>query len=55
MARDLTDFEYRNYLILVHQLEDDRPHRIMCDLADKFIRLFRAYEKLKKEREDHSC
>lgn len=47
--RDLTKLEYQNYLILTQQLEDDRPHRVMCNLADKFIKLFRAYEKLKNE------
>ena len=51
MARDLTKLEMQNYRILVQQLEDDRPQRIMCSMADKFIKLFRAYEKLKSERE----
>jgi hypothetical protein len=49
MARDLTKLEYENYEILCQQLEDDRPHRVMCNLADQFIMLFRAYEKLKKQ------
>ena len=52
MARDLTKLEYQNYLILVQQLEDDRPMRVMCTWADRFIKLFRAYEKLKQERKE---
>ncbi len=50
MARDLTKTEYENYKILVMQLEDDRPMRVMCSWADRFITLFNAYEKLKKQR-----
>ena len=51
MARDLTKLEIQNYRIYVQQLEDDRPHRAMCGLADRFIKLFRAYEKIKFDME----
>lgn len=49
MARDLTKVEYDNYSIICSQIEDDRPMRIMCPVAEHFIKVFRAYEKLRKE------
>lgn len=51
MARDLTKMEYENYGIICRQIEDDRPMRIMCPVAEHFIRVFRAYEKIKNEKE----
>ncbi len=50
MARDLTKLEREFYQVLCQQIEDERPHRVMCPLADRFIKLFRAYE-LKKKNE----
>lgn len=43
--RDLTKIERDFYSIFAAQIEDERPMRIMCPLADKFLKLFRAYEK----------
>jgi hypothetical protein len=48
--RDLTKSEYEMEKVYIQQLEDERPFRIMCDLASRHIRLFYAYEKLKQQK-----
>ena len=52
MGRELTQSEFMNHRIRCMQLEQDRPARMMCNLANEYIRLFRAYEHVINERKE---